>query len=124
MESLYRMAILAAIAIGRTLELAHMDIFVAVGAGCELKFVNRVLTCWRMTLGAFNGRVLSLERILRLGVAGDIEESWFESRDGVTGYALSFVRTLRKLTIMWIAVTRGTLLKRDRLSEIPVLMTL
>ncbi len=124
MESLYGVAIFAAIAIRRPLELPHVDVFVAVRACRKLDFIDSIFAGWCMALGTLDGDVLSLQWILRFGMAGEIKKRRLKSRDRVTGNALPLISPLRELPVVRVAMTIGTPLESDGLLEIPVLMAL
>lgn len=62
------------IEIGRGGKLAVVGIFMAIRAGREFHFVKRVFSCGQMALGAFDGDVLPLERVIGVVVLLHAEE--------------------------------------------------
>lgn len=74
MEVLHGVAALAFIEIRRGDELAIVCIFMAIRAGREFHFVNRVFACGQMALGAFHGDVLALQRVIGIVVLFHAEE--------------------------------------------------
>lgn len=70
------MATLAAVLIGSGGKLPIVRIFVAIQTGGEFHFVHRILACRNVALGALDGNVLALQRILRRGVFVDAKEGW------------------------------------------------
>ena len=67
-EILHRVAILAAILVGRGGELFVMLVLVAIQAGREFHLIDRVFARRRVAFVAGHGRVLSFQRVLRRGV--------------------------------------------------------
>lgn len=124
MKSLNGVAIFAAIAIRRPLELPHVSIFMTIGTRSELDLVHRVLAGGYMAFRALKGRVLSLQWIFRFGMAGEIKKCRLKSRNRVTGDTFPLIRSLRELAVVRVAMAIGTALERDGLLEIPVLMAL
>jgi len=65
MEILYRVAIFAAVLVGRGGELLVVSVLVTIGAGRELHFVESVFAGRRVAFVAGDGDMFTLERIVR-----------------------------------------------------------
>ncbi len=125
LESQFAVTRLAAIEIRRGGELPLVRVLVAVGATIKLDLVPRSLARGRVTLGARDVRVLSLQWERGQVVLDEEELRGLETFHRVAGFALASIGALRELSIVWIGlVTVGALGEGERLLEIAFQVTL
>jgi len=118
------MALLAAVCVRCTSELALMLILVAVHTFGECNLVERVFTLRNMTFCAGHRSVLVLQGIGAGCVFFDSKKRWLESPHVMTSRAFDPGRALGKLPIVNVFVAVGAFLERQRLLEIPAGMAL
>lgn len=90
MEILNRMAALTFVFVGRSRKLSVMWILVAVEAGSELHFVNRIFACRQMAFRAFDSNVFSPQRISGGVMLFDAKERWLPAFHRMTLRAFAF----------------------------------
>ena len=119
MKIFYGVAVLAAILVGRGGELLVMRILMAIRARRELHFVHSVFSGRRVTFVASDGRMFSLERIMRCGVLPHAKLRWLPSFDRVALRTLSLARPRLELPFVGIgSMAIRALGKGQRLLEI------
>jgi len=83
MKVLHGVAILATILVGSGGKLLVMRILVAIRAGCELHFVDRIFAGGSVTFVTSYCRMFSFQRIVRSGVFLDAKLRWLPTVDGM-----------------------------------------
>jgi len=119
MEVLYGVAILATILVGSGGKLFVMGVLVAIHARRELHFVESILTGRRVAFFAGDGRMFSLERVMRSRVFLHAKLRRLPAIDGVAFRALAL--TCARLELPFVRIGRmaiQTLAKGQRLLEI------
>lgn len=119
MEVLYGVAILATILVGSGGKLFVMRVLVAIHAGRELHFVESILAGRRVAFVAGDGRVFSVERIVRSRVFFHPKLRGLPAIDGVAFRALAFA--CARLELAPVRIRRmaiNALAKGQRLLEI------
>jgi len=106
------------ILVGGSSELIVVDVFVAIGAIREFHFILRVFPRRSVALGAFDGDVFTLQRILRRRVLLDSEKRRLPRVDVVALRALALLRTAIELARVNVLVAVLTIRKRKRFLEI------
>ena len=122
--SIQRVALLAAVQVGRRGELSLVLVFVAVPAARELDLVQRVSALGDVTLRALHGGVLGFERVSGRRVLFHAKFRRFESFHGVTRGAFPTISPLDELAFMLVLMAIHALLEGDRLLEIAAPMAL
>ena len=102
MKVLYRVAVLAAILVGRGGKLLVMRVLMAIRARRELHFVDSVLAGRRVAFVASDGRMFSFQRIMRCRVLLHAKLRWLPAFDGVALRALSLARPRLELALVRI----------------------
>ena len=102
MKVLYGVAILAAVLVRRGGKLLVMRILMAIRAGRELHFVDRVFSGRRVAFVAGHGRMFSFQRIVRSRVLLHAKLRWLPALHGVALRALSLARPRLKLSFVGI----------------------
>ena len=102
MKVLYGVAILAAILVGRGGELLVVRVLMAIRARRELHFVDGVLAGRRVAFVASDGRMFSLERIMRRRVLLHAKLRWLPAFDGVALRTFSLARARLELSLVRI----------------------
>jgi len=102
MKVFYSVAILATILVGSSGKLLVMRILMAIRASRELHFVECVLAGWRVAFVASDGRMFSLERVMRRRVLLYAELRWLPAFDGVAFGALSLAHSCQELAFVGI----------------------
>jgi hypothetical protein len=116
----FRVAIIATIEMGSARKLLLVGVLVAVGATVKLYLVPRSLAGGSMALCARYVGMFAPQWESRQVVLYQEELCGLEALDRVTGFAFATVSALRELStvrIWFMAI--GTLIKRQRLLEIP-----
>ena len=114
-----RVAAFAGVEVRSRRELPIVVILVAIDAARKLDLEERVFAFGDMTLGAFDGKVFSFERICGTGMIFRGKGRGFEAVHSVARRALRPAGPLGELAVMWIGlVTIHARCERDRLLEI------
>ena len=116
-------AILAAVLVGRTRELAFVGVLVACGAGGEGHAIRGLFTLWQMALCARHTGMLSEQRVGGPGVVRDGETGRLPSGFAVAGLAVAAVFAMRELAAMLVRVAIQAARERDVGFEILGLVT-
>jgi len=124
LESLHIMALFTTILVRRALELALVNVLVAVLALRLDNLEERVLRFRQMALVASHLRVEAFQRIFRRLVVLDGESRWFPTIHGMAGGTFSSIGTSAELTFVGIFVTIRALCEWYLRLEVPVLVAI
>lgn len=124
LESLHVMALFTTILVRRALELALVDVLVAVLAPRLDNLEERVLSLRQMAFVASHLRMEAFERVFRRLVVLDGESRRFEAIHGMADSALGAAGPFEELSAVIVLVTIHALCKWYLCLEVPVLMAI
>lgn len=100
-------------------KLSVVGVFVAIRAGGEFHFVDRVFADGKVTLVAFHFGVLSFQRIFGSRMFLDAKQRRLPSIHFVAFSALPFLRAALELSVMNILMAIGAVGELERTLEVP-----